>query len=439
MSTRTEFEFANDVRAAMEERAPRGAWVLIIAIFAIVAGGFVWAAWATLEEVTTASGKVIPSSQLQVVQTLEGGIVREIYVREGDPVKKGQRLMQIDDTGFSSKLGELRQRRWALKAEIVRLEAEAGGADAMQPDKLLAVNAPAALASEQASFAARRARRVSQDAVLRQQLIQRRQEKLELAAKAKKFETSLVPMKKEVDLTRKLRARGVVPEIDMLRLERQFAELNGEARVVRAALPRVASAIIEASNRLASATNLFRAEARERLAKARAELAITREALKAARDRVARAVLKSPASGIVNKINVTTIGAVVQPGLDIFTIVPHGERLLIEARVRPKDVAFISAGQKASVKLTAYDYLIFGSISGKVVRIGADTITDGRAQTFYRVVVQTDRNFVKRGNKQFPIIPGMVASVDILTGKKTVLDYLLKPINRARHEALRER
>lgn len=439
MTSREEFEFANDVRAALEERAPRSAWMVILAVVLLFIGGIGWASWATLDEVTTADGKVISSSQLQVVQTLEGGIVRDIFVREGDSVKKGQPLMQIDDTRFSTKHEELRLQRWALLAEILRLDAESNGLPKPDVDPVLQQDAPEALAAEQANFLARKARRTQEAEILKQQIFQKRQELRELTARTKKFDATIVPLKKELDLTRKLQKRGVIPEIDMLRLERQFAELSGEANVIRTSLPRAKSAIDEAINRLAGASAIFKAESRGRLAKAKAELAITTEAIKAARDRVQRAVLKSPATGVVNKANVTTIGAVVQPGLDIFTIVPFGDKLLIEARVRPKDVAFINTKQKARVKLTAYDYLLFGSISGKVLRIGADTITDGQSQTFYRVIVQTDLNYVTRNNKRYPLIPGMIASVDILTGKKTVLDYLLKPINRARQEALRER
>ena len=439
MTTREEFEFANDVRAALEERAPRSAWLIILAILFTFIIAISWASWATLDEVTTADGKVISSTQLQVVQTLEGGLVREIFVREGDKVKKGQPLMQIDDTRFSSKLGELRQQRWALLAEISRLNAEANGHSEIAVDKTLEKNAPQTIAAEQASFRARVIRREQEEAILQQQIFQKRQELIELTARTQKLESSLKPMKKELELTRKLNKRGVVPEIDMLRLERQFAELSGEAKVVRSSLPRAKSGIDEARNRLANASAIFKAGSRERLAKANAELAITKEAIKAAQDRVQRAVLKSPAAGVVNKVSITTIGAVVQPGLDVFTIVPEGDKLLIEARVRPKDIAFITPNQPASVKLTSYDYLLFGSVSGTVIRIGADTITDGQSQTFYRVIVQTDQNYVTRNSKRYPLIPGMIASVDILTGEKTVLDYLLKPINRVRNEALRER
>lgn len=439
MMGRDEFDFANDVRAAVEERAPRAAWILIGIVGFIVIVGLIWAEIATVEEVTSGDGRVIPSSQLQVVQTLEGGIVREILIREGDAVEKDQILMRIDDTGFAARLGELNQRRWALRAEIARLRAEATGADAVDVDKALANNAPEMVASEQDVFNIRRLKRDQEVSILRQQLVQKEQELQELEARKIKLESSKKPLDRELALTRKMKERGVVPEIELLRMERQTAEVNGELAIVTASLPRAASAIEEARNRIETAKFGRQAEARERLAKARAELGVIDETIKGARDRVTRASLKAPVRGIVNKVNTNTIGSVVKPGQDIIEIVPLGDNLLIEARLRPQDVAFVRPDQAASVKLTAYDYSIYGALDGKVERISADTITDEKSETFYRVIVRTEQNFLSLGSEQLPIIPGMVAQVDILTGKKTVLDYLLKPLTKVRYEALRER
>ncbi len=434
-----EFEFANDVRAAVEERAPRAAWILIGIVGFIVLVGLIWAEIATVEEVTSGDGRVIPSSQLQVVQTLEGGIVREILIREGDSVEKDQVLMRIDDTGFAARLGELSQRRWALRAEIARLLAEATGADEVNIDKALANNAPELVANEQDVFNVRRLKRDQEVSILRQQLVQKEQELQELDARRIKLESSKKPLDRELTLTRKMKERGVVPEIELLRMERQAAEVNGELAIVTASLPRASSAIEEARNRIETAKFGHQAEARERLAKARAELGVIEETIKGARDRVTRASLKAPVRGIVNKVNTNTIGSVVKPGQDIIEIVPLGDNLLIEARLRPQDVAFVRPDQAASVKLTAYDYSIYGALDGKVERISADTITDEQSETFYRVIVRTEQNFLSLGTEQLPIIPGMVAQVDILTGKKTVLDYLLKPLTKVRYEALRER
>jgi len=434
-----EFDFANDIKAAHLERAPSFAWLTLAIIFVIILVGLIWAQLAVLDEVTTGSGRVIPSRQMQVVQTLEGGIVREILIREGDTVEKNQIIMQIDDTGFASRLGEIKQRRWARQAEVARLEAEATGAEKLSLDSVLLSQAPQSVLSEQQSFRARRTKLSDEISVLRQQFIQRRSELIELRTRENKLTATQKPLQRELDLTTNLYKKGAVPEVELLRLRRQAIELNGDIEIIRAAIPRLESSILEAENRVKTVNTTFRAQARERLSVARAELAVVEESIKAATDRVFRTSLKAPVRGIVNKLNVTTIGAVVQPGKDVVEIVPLDDTLLIEAQIRPQDVAFITKGQTASVKLTAYDYSTYGALKGKVERISADTITDERSETFYRVIIRTENSTLEKGGKKLPIIPGMVASVDILTGKKTVLDYLLKPVKRVRNEAFRER
>ncbi|RMF03327.1 MAG: HlyD family type I secretion periplasmic adaptor subunit, partial [Alphaproteobacteria bacterium] len=261
----------------------------------------------------------------------------------------------------------------------------------------------------------------------------------EYEAERAKLEASLKPLMREVELTRSLHARGVVPEVEMLRLERQAADLQGQLEVVKRSVPRARAAMEEFKSRIDNARAGFRSEARERLSRARAELAIIEESIKAARDRVTRTALRAPVRGVVNKLNINTIGAVVQPGQDLIEIVPLDDKLLIEANVRPQDVAFIRPQQEASIKLTAYDYLVYGALEGEVERVSADTITDDKGETFYRVIVRTDRSHIRQAEGELPIIPGMVATVDILTGEKTVYDYLMKPIRRVRNEALRER
>jgi len=323
----SDFAFANDVRAAVELRTPRTSRLLLVALIALLATGGVWANYAVLDEVKRGEGRVIPSRQMQVVQSLEGGIIKNILVREGDTVQQGQEIVQIDATKFRADLGELRAKRDALSS-------------------------------------------------------------------------SLKYLNRELELTRKLYDQKVVPEIEMLRLQRQAADLNGQ-------------------------------------------LAVIQETIKSAEDRVHRTELKAPVYGIVNKINVTTIGAVVQPGADIMDIVPLDDTLLVEGRIRPQDIAFIRPNQDAVVKITAYDATVYGSLKAKVERISADTIEEkddrsGKRETFYRVIVRTDKNYLGSQGHPLPIIPGMVATVEILTGKKTVLDYLMKPARLLRDQALTE-
>ena len=439
MSTRDDFNFANNVRAAMEERAPKTAWVLILSIFFLLMLAFGWSQWAVVEEVTTGVGRVIPSQQLQVVQTLEGGILRKLLVREGDIVDKDQVLIEIDDTGFASELGELRQRRWSYLAQIERLNAEAKGSNTVAKNAVLEKHAPFLAKTAAEAFVARKFKLEEEKTILHQQLIQQIQKLAEFTATQSKLEASLIPLKKEIELTEKLRDQGVVPEVEFLRLERQLAEVEGELSVIRSSIPGAQAGIKEFENRIKNIETAFRTQARERLLQAYGELAITEESLKAAEDKVSRTLLKAPVHGIINKINISSIGAVVAPGRDIIEIVPLDDTMLIEAKIRPQDVAFIGPDQEASIKLTAYDYTVYGSLQGKVERISADTISDAENQTFYLVTVRTNNTDLVRNGINYPIIPGMVAQVDIMTGKKTVFEYLIKPVTKMRQEAFRER
>jgi adhesin transport system membrane fusion protein len=254
-----------------------------------------------------------------------------------------------------------------------------------------------------------------------------------------KLSSTLSPLQKAVELTLKLFKRGVVPEIDLLRLQSRQAELQGDLNIAKAAIPKIEASILEAGNKVASTQSAYVLTARERLARLEAELAVVQQTMRAALDRVTRTQLRAPVHGVINKINATSIGAVVQPGRDIIELVPIDDGLLIEARIRPQDVAFIKPDEPASIKLTAYDYLIYGSLKGRVERISADTISDANGESFYRVTVRTEKNHLGNDKNKLRIIPGMVASVDIQAGTNTVLSYLLKPILRARSEAFRER
>ncbi|MEM9731882.1 MAG: HlyD family type I secretion periplasmic adaptor subunit [Pseudomonadota bacterium] len=434
-----EDQYVNSIAEADAASRRRSQWPVLSIILLGLGALIAWAAWFEIEEVTTGLGRVIPSSQVQVIQTLEGGIVQAIEVKEGETVEAGATLIQIDDTGFSSSLGELQEKRRALEVEQIRLEAEAAGADALSFPEALVVAAPRAIAAEEQVFASRRQQVESEIEVLKDRLKQRQAELEEVNATITKLNATRKPVARETELTRRMFRRRVVPEIDLLRLQTQLAEIDGNLDVARASIPKLEAAIAEANNQITTARSAYILTARERLAKLQGELSVVLESIRGASDRVTRTALKSPVRGVVNKINVSTIGAVVQPGRDIMEIVPLEDSLLIEANIRPQDVAFIRTGEQASVKLTAYDYLIYGALQGTVERIGADTVEDKEGAEFFKVIVRTAENALKRGDKSYKIIPGMVASVDIQTGRKTVLTYLLKPVLRARSEALRER
>jgi membrane fusion protein, adhesin transport system len=441
----TDFAFSNDIRAAAELRTPKTARMLLMTSLALIATFLLWAHFAVLDEVKRGNGKVVPSRQTQVVQTLEGGIVGAILVQEGSIVSKGEPLIRIDDTNFSAQFGEIRERRGATFARVLRLEAEAALRDKVSfPDDLNAT-AAIAVAAEHSVFEANK-RKLAQDVdVVVQQEVQKKKEIDELRASQTRFSETLAILGREVALTRNLYNQKVVPEIEMLRLERQATDMRGQLEVVKASIAKTEAAIEETQSKMATIRAAFRAQAENDLAKSRGDLAVLEENIKSAQDKVRRTELKSPVNGIVNKLNVTTVGAVVQPGANIMDIVPLDDTLLVEGRIKPQDIAFVRPNHEAVVKLTAYDSSVYGSLHGKVERISADTITEDkgdkneRGETFYRVMVRTEKNYLGTEQRPLPIIPGMVATVEILTGGKSVLDYLMKPARTLRDEALRER
>lgn len=414
----SDFAFANDIRAATELRVPKTSRLLLISSCAMLLALLVWAHFAILDEVKRGEGKVIPARQIQVVQSLEGGIIDQILVNEGDMVQQGQTLMRINDTKFASEFGEVRERRAAVAARVARLAAEVQGLDHVAFSEELTQSAPRVAAIEKSVFETR-ARKLAQDIDV-------------LAQQQTRLSESLRLLSKELELTRKLYAQKVVPEIEMLRLERQVNETRGQ--------------LAETQSKIANVKTAFRSQADEDLAKSKGDLAVLEENIKSAEDRVRRTDLQAPVHGIINKINLTTIGAVVQPAANLIEIVPLEDTLLVEGRIRPQDIAFIRPGQDARVKITAYDSSVYGSLKGKVERISADTIVDDkseqterRRETFYRVIVRTDKNHLGTEEHPLPIIPGMVTTVEVLTGQKSVLDYMVKPARLLREEALRER
>jgi membrane fusion protein, adhesin transport system len=413
----TDFSFANDVRAAVELRTPKTARMLLLTGVGLMTTFVIWAHFAVLDEVKRGNGRVIPARLVQTIQSLEGGIIEQILVHEGTVVQQGQPLMRINDTKFASEFGEIRERRAAVAARVARLQAEAQGQFRLVfPDELIK-SAPQAVETEKSVFETR-TRKIAQDIDVLTQQENRLTENLKL-------------LNREVELTRRLYAQKVVPEIEMIRLEGRASETRGQ--------------LAETQSRIANVKTAFRSQADEDLAKSKGDLAVLDENIKSAQDRVRRTELQAPVYGIVNKINLTTIGAVVQPAANLIEIVPLDDTLLVEGRIRPQDIAFIRPGQDAVVKITAYDSSVYGSLKGKVERISADTIVDEKAdrsekqETFYRVIVRTDKNHLGTAEHPLPIIPGMVTTVEVLTGEKSVLDYLIKPARLLRDEALRER
>ena len=431
-------EYLSNLEVAVERQNPRGGRFLLWGVVLFIAAAFYWASVAELDEVARGVGKVIPSSQVQVVQNLEGGILAEILVSEGDVVEEGQTLLRIDDTRFASSYREGRASYLNLKAKAARLRAEADGGPFEAPEEVQREK-PDLANREMNLFRSRADELTTNVGILNQQADQRRQELNELKVKEQSLSRSYRLLERELQLTAPLEKEGVVSEVEVIRLKRQLNDLKGELEATRLAIPRIRSTLDEAEQKVTEIQLEFRSDAREALNETLAELARISEANQALEDRVKRTWVKSPVHGTVKRLMVNTVGGVIQPGMDILEIVPLEDSLLVEANIRPRDIAFLRPGQDVTVKLTAYDFAIYGGLEASLEHISADTITNEEGESLYLVRVRTDRNFLGTEDAPLPIIPGMQTEVDILTGKKTVLTYLFKPVLRGMNTALSER
>jgi adhesin transport system membrane fusion protein len=412
-------------------------WLLYAVVLFFIAAA-AWASLAVIDEVTRGEGKVITSSQTQYIQNLEGGIISEILVREGQVVDKGDVLFRIDSTRFASEFREGRQSDRALRAKVARLAAEAQHARLQMPEDLKK-DAPAAAQNELALYEARQHDLANRNGILREQLAQRSQEMLEMRSRADRAAEGLEYLKKEIALTAPLVKQGIMSEVELLRLEREASRVRTDLDAARLALPRLQASIEEAKRKMADNELAFRSAAAAELAEARAQLSKLGEALPALADRVSRTEVRAPAKGIVKVIPNKTPGGVVQPGSPLAELVPVDDRLLVEAKIKPSDIAFIAVGQAVVVKLAAYDYSIYGGLDGRVEYVSGDSIQPQQGEPYFVVHVRTEANGVAFQGKLLPVIPGMTATADVLTGRRSVLEYLLKPVNKVRERALRER
>ncbi|AZE81575.1 Type I secretion membrane fusion protein, HlyD family [Pseudomonas orientalis] len=428
-----------EVNKALIEDAPRVIRLTIWAIIAFFVFLVVWAGFSEIDEVTRGDGKAIPSSKLQKIQNLEGGIVAELYVKEGQIVDAGAPLIRLDDTRFVSNAGETEALRLAMQLRVERLSAQVDDRPLNIPDDVLKA-APSQAANERSLYESRRQQLKDEVGGLQEQLVQRQQELREFTSKQSQYRSQLSLQRQEINMSEPLVAQGAVSPVEVLRLKRAEMETRGQLDATTLAIPRAESAIKEVQRKIDETRGKFRSEALTQLNEARTELNKAESTGRALEDRVSRTLVTSPVRGIVKQLLVNTVGGVIQPGSDMVEIVPLDDTLLVEAKIRPQDIAFLHPGQEAVVKFTAYDYTIYGGLKAKLERIGADTITDeDKKTTYYMITLRTDRSHLGTDEKPLLIIPGMVASVDIITGKKSILSYLLKPIIKARAEALHER
>ena len=418
-----------------EQRAVGSRWLAWLSLLA-VAALFVWAWHATIDEIVRGEGKVVPSSKVQVVQSLDGGIVEEIMVRPGDVVKAGQVLLRVDATRYASSLGESRSEWLALQAKAARLQALASGAPFAATAELVN-EAPDVIALERTIWESRTRELEATIQIAQQQLNQRQEELRETLLKQEQASVSCRLTQRELDVTRPLLRSGAVSEVELLRLERDVAQYCGDEKTAAAQASRLKAAIEEARTRIEEERLIMRNAARSELSDVRARLAAIDQSQRALQDRVRLTEIRSPVNGTIRTLLVNTVGGVIQPGNEVLDIVPADDTLLLDVQISPSDIGFLHVGQKAVVKFTAYDFNIYGGIEGSVEQISADTLTDQDGNAFYNAKVRTDQSYV--GDDQRPIIPGMVAEVNIRTGERTVMQFLLNPILRAKENAFRER
>lgn len=419
-------------------RVPKVAGLTLFVIIILLSVFVGWASFAKIDEAAKGEGRVIPSRDIQIVQSLEGGIVKDILVHEGDIVEKGEILIRIDDTGFASTYEEKRSKYLSLQARIARLEAESLGETPQYPEEVTS-EGKNFVENEKRLYEARKQEMNSSVAILEQQIERKNQEVAELMRRQEKLKESLFLVKEELDLTTPLAVKNIIPQVELLALKRQ---VNQNERDIDAAVYQMLNAQSdrkEAEERIKEQLKTFSTEVAEELSQLRQEYDALESTIKASADVINRTQIRSPVKGTIKQLLVKTVGGVVRPAMDIVEVVPLEDNLLIEAKIKPSDIAFVYPGQDTVVKLTAYDFSIYGGLKAKVEHISADTIVDEEGNSFFKIRVRTQKSYLGTDDDPLPIIPGMVASVDIITGNKTIMTYLLKPLKKARDNALRER
>jgi adhesin transport system membrane fusion protein len=447
MKHNEDLDFVNILHAQKNAKIDSKVLILFFSIFAFFIFAFVWAYFSQVDELTRGEGKVIPSEKIKTIQSLDGGLISEILVKEGSLVKEGEPLMKIDTTRFEASLEENKQIYYHLLITKARLEKESKIdidepiAEIKHSDEVLQ-NAKIFAMNDTKLFQSRFTELKSTIETFKIQLKQKQQEINELNSKTTQLKRSIALVKEEVQTMEQLVERKSKSKVDLLKIKKELTQLEGDLQNIYASIPRINYEIEEAKNKIVEKMNTFKAEASNELQKINTEVKKYESKLIAEVDKLDKTVLLSPVNGIIKQINVNTIGGVVKSGIDLIEIVPLSDILLVEAKIDPKDIAFINPQQKAIVKITAYDFSIYGALDGKIVEISADSIEDKNdkdQKSYYKVVIQTDKNYLEKDGTKLPIIPGMITTVDIITGKKSILDFILKPILKTKANALHER
>lgn len=436
--TKEDFEYMNTLSSVVKEKESHRIRVVLylwaFAVFAFI----IWAYFAEIDEIARGKGEVVPSGNNQMVQNLEGGIVKKILVKPGDFVEKGQPLMKIDNSKSEAQQDSGALKTLELEAKIIRLKAESEGLP-FEVNATTVARMPLLIANERSLYLGRKDAYRSSVNVLDEQLSQKRTELKETYSHIKHLKRSLDYVTTEVTMTEPMVAKGVKSKVEFLQLQREQNDISERYQAARVSVARIQSAIAEVTSKIEQARSEFKNKAKEELNEVVAEKMRLKESMEAYRDQVDRTLLRSPIKGVIQKLYIFTEGGVVKPGEDLIEIVPTDEALWVEVKVKPSDIAFIYPGQEAIVKFSAYDFAIYGGLEANVFHISADTTTDRKDNVYYTVHLKTKKNYLGDASKPLKIIPGMTVDVDIITGKKSVLDYILKPILRSKQYTFTER
>ncbi len=435
--TPQDYEYMNSLGSAMLEKSPKKIRIVILFWLISLALLITWMAFANIDEIVRGSGEVIPQGDNQLIQNLEGGIVEEILTHEGAYVKKGDILLRINNQKSKSSYENNQISSHAFEAKILRLRAEADNKKLLVNEEIKK-KIPSIIANEVSLYNSDMLQLNAAKKIVKQQLYQKKQEYKESLKKLELLRVDKKLIDEEIAIMEPLVKRGIKPEYEFLKLKREKNTIVKNLEAVKLSLPRTLSMIDEAKAKVKEIVYKHQIKAKEQLNEVLAKYKSTLSNNEALSDQVKRTIVRSPTNGIVQKLYVHTIGGVVRPGADLVEIVPTDESLLIEVKIKPSDIAFIYVGQLAKVKFSAYPFAIYGSLNGKVESISPDSIKDKKGVTYFKVRIKTHKSYLERNKKKLKIIPGMTVNVDIITGKKTVLDYILKPILKTKEYSFSE-
>ena len=431
-------EFMSELEAATRMKPAASSHFMLIAVTSLVAAFFIWAGASEIEEITHGSGQVVPTQEIQVVQSLEGGILSELLVREGEKVEKGQILLKVSDVAFASEERGTEARSLALQAKKARLEAEAKGTKFVIPQEITE-KFPDIARNEEALYISRQQELKNAKSILDNKISSAQAGLAEVRAKINRLAESRRLLNQELTITKEMVRKKAVPKLEEIRLNRELSNISGQIREASEKKNGLEAELRGARREREDHEDKFKSQVLGELNDIESQVSQLSESLTAMSDRVSRREVRSPVDGIVNKISLKTIGGIIEPAMQLVEVVPLDDNLKIMARVAPQEIAFLRPGQEVNIKISAYDSQRYGSLKGKLIRIGANSVTDSEGNIFFEIEVRADQNYLGTEEKPLPITPGMVAETEIITGERTILSYLAKPVLRARDKALTER